>query len=235
MVPLSCCVTDQDGRFTQVNRMFEETSGYSSSEVLGKTSIELGLNSPGNGEFLKKSIAKTGRIESTESITRLPNGEERTVLISSRSVSINTAPRIITAIFDVTDLKRAEETLRKSGEYFRAMIDQSPFSIIVFTPDGNAVHANEAHCRLWGITMDKVLGYNVFRDPQMERLGLLTAFRRAFAGEQLTVPPTRYDLGATLGMGQKRMVRGDFYPIRDGNGMVTHVILVHQDFPDGAV
>jgi len=357
MVPLSCTVTDKDGRYILVNRNFEDTSGFSSSEVIGKTSAGLGLNSRETDQTLLEILKNTGRIETTEATAKSRDGTERTVLVSSRSVTINAAPHVITAVFDITDRKRAEDALKRSeeryrsvvndqtmmiarftpdgritfvndayhtyfaprlglenvigrtireimqvpdydavetflasltedrpvrdmereitgsdgnrywqvwtvkalfdqgrrvAEYqvigrditeqkraeevlkesegrFRAIIDQSPFAIIVFTPDGSVVHANEAHCRFWGIPMDRVLAYNVFRDPQMERLGLIPAFRRAFAGELLTVPPLEYDAGTSLGTGRKRLVRGDFYPIRDQNGAVTHVIIVHQD------
>jgi PAS domain S-box-containing protein len=229
MVPLYCTVTDKDGRYILVNRTFEETSGYSSSEVLGKTSIEMGLSSQDAEQKLLESLTGTGRIEATESTAKRRNGEERNILVSCRSVSINAAPHVITAVFDITDRKRAENALRESEERFRAMVDQSPFPVLVFNPAGDVVHVNEAHLRLWGVTREMAMAFNAFRDPQLDTLGLLPAFRRAFAGEHLTIPPLEYDLPAAMGEGRKKNVRGDFYPIRDADGNVTHVILVHQE------
>jgi PAS domain S-box-containing protein len=229
MVPLYCTVTDKDGRYILVNRTFEENSGYSSSEVLGKTSIELGLSSQDAQQKLLENLTGTGRIDLTESTAKLRNGEERNILVSSRPVSINAAPHVITAVVDITVRKRAEKALRQSEERFRAMIDQSPFPVIVFNQAGDVVHVNEAHLRLWGVTREMAMTFNAFRDPQLESLGLLPAFRRAFAGESLTIPPLEYDLPAAMGDGRKKNVRGDFYPIRDADGNVTNVILVHHE------
>jgi PAS domain S-box-containing protein len=230
VVPLSSVVTDKDGRYILVNRTFEEITGYSSPEVMGKTSIELGFNSQDSEQKFLESLGATGRIDSKESIVKMRNGDERTILVSSRSVTINAAPHVITAVFDITERKQAENALRESEERFRAMIDQSPFPIIVFNLAGDIVHFNEAHLRLWGVTQEMAMRFNVFKDPQLETLGLLPAFRRAFAGERLTIPPLEYDLPAAIGEGQKKKVRGDFYPIRDAEGTVTHVILVHNDY-----
>jgi len=136
---------------------------------------------------------------------------------------------IVICSSDISARKRAEQALGESENRFRSIMEQSPFSMIVFDLSGNAVHVNEAHLRLWGVTQEMVKRYNVFNDPQMEALGLLPVFRRAFAGEQIVVPPMEYDLTATFGAGHKKTVQGEFYPLRDEKGDVFLLILIHED------
>jgi signal transduction histidine kinase/ActR/RegA family two-component response regulator len=56
--------------------------------------------------------------------------------------------------------------------------------------------------------------------------------RRAFAGEQVSTPIVEYDASAAVGQGVRRVVQGIYYPIRDMNGQVRHIILVHLDLTD---
>ncbi len=136
---------------------------------------------------------------------------------------------MIVCTSDISERKRAEELLSESENRFRSIVDQSPFAIIVFSPSGDVIHANETHLRLSGDTQETVVKYNIFRDPQTEAVGLQPLLRRAFSGEQLTVPPFELDLQKTLGVGRRKILQGELYPIRDAKGNVFSVILVQED------
>jgi len=45
-------------------------------------------------------------------------------------------------------------------------------------------------------------------------------------------PAVDYDAKAALGTGNRRIVQGDFYPIRDEVGIIRNIILIHQDITD---
>jgi PAS domain S-box-containing protein len=158
-------------------------------------------------------------------------GQVRWVLIRSAPMIIQGGTLWEGVEIDVTERKISEETLRASEDRFRSIVDQSPLSIMVLSPTGDALHVNEALCRLWGVSKDFILGrgFNIFSDPQSQSLGLTPYFERAFAGEQLSIPPVEYDLSATLGAGKTKIVRGDLYPIRNAKGALDSVILVHED------
>ena len=61
-------------------------------------------------------------------------------------------------------------------------MEQAPFSVQVFAPDGRTVRVNRAWEELWGVTLDQIADYNMLDDPQLEAKGVLPYIRRAFAG-----------------------------------------------------
>ena len=54
---------------------------------------------------------------------------------------------------DITEQRRAEEDVRHSEERFRGLMEQAPFSIQVFSPDGRTLRVNRAWEELWGVTL----------------------------------------------------------------------------------
>src|SRR5919112_5221307 len=79
--------------------------------------------------------------------------------------------------------REAEAALRDSETRFRLMIEQSPLSIQIFSPDGRTLRVNRAWEELWGVTLDRIPGYNVLQDPQLMDKGLMPYIQKGFAGE----------------------------------------------------
>lgn len=129
---------------------------------------------------------------------------------------------------------QAEEALRQSEARFRALMEQAPFSVQVFAPDGTTLQVNRAWQELWGVTVEDIGGYNVLEDPQLEAQGVLPYLRRAFAGEAASIPAILYDSRETLPNvvaddHPLRWVAAVAYPLKDGVGRVREVVLVHED------
>jgi PAS domain S-box-containing protein len=112
---------------------------------------------------------------------------------------------------------------------FRTMFEQSPFSIQVLTPDGHTVMVNSAWEELWGVTLAQVGDYNMLRDEQLAAKGVLPYIQQAFAGRATTIPPILYDPQPTIHNGRPRWVRAFIYPMHDEDGVLQHVVLVHED------
>jgi PAS domain S-box-containing protein len=123
-----------------------------------------------------------------------------------------------------------------AGALPRALFEQSPFSTVVYDAEGRPLAVNAAFTALWGgVTLDAVpAGYSVLADAQLEEQGTLPLVRRAFAGERVVTPPIRFDMArvATTGAGRTVWTQGHFYPVRDADGRLTHVVLVHTDITE---
>lgn len=133
---------------------------------------------------------------------------------------------------DETERRRAEDALRLSETRYRTMIEQSPLSMQVITPDGRTLRVNHAWETLWGVTLDRIGDYNVLHDPQLAEKGVTPYIERALAGEAVSIPPIRYVPDETIAgvsdVGQ-RWVQAFVYPVKESDGTIREVVLAHQD------
>src|SRR5918999_2582039 len=131
--------------------------------------------------------------------------------------------------------RRAERELKLSETRFRMMIEQSPLSIQIFSPDGTTVRVNRAWERLWGVTLDQIPGYNVLQDPQLVEKGIMPYIEQGFAGRAVAIPPVKYEPEVTIpdvsGVSH-RWVQAFIYPVKDPDGNILEVVLVHEDITE---
>ena len=135
---------------------------------------------------------------------------------------------------DVTDRRQAEELMRHSEERFRSLMEQAPFSIQVFSPDGRTIRVNRAWEELWGVRFEQIAGYNVLEDRQLEARGVLHYIHQGFAGQPTRIPAIQYDPNETIPdvtqqEDPRRWLSAVIYPIKDADGRVREVVLIHED------
>jgi PAS domain S-box-containing protein len=123
----------------------------------------------------------------------------------------------------------AEQALRLSERRYRTLMEQSPLSTQVFTPDGTILAANTAWERLWGVPRETLEGYNILHDEQFAAKGVLPLIERAFAGEAVRIPAVSYDPAEIGRAGRARWVRAACYPLKDEAGTIVEVVLVLED------
>ncbi|MDQ5987408.1 MAG: Sensor histidine kinase RcsC [Syntrophus sp. SKADARSKE-3] len=66
------------------------------------------------------------------------------------------AIRMIGAMLDITDRKRAEEALRDSEERFRKIFDESPLGIVIALPSFSFEQANPSFCNMMGYSVNEL-------------------------------------------------------------------------------
>ncbi|MEO8192415.1 MAG: ATP-binding protein [Gemmatimonadales bacterium] len=118
------------------------------------------------------------------------------------------------------------------GGLSRALFEQSPFSTVIYDSEGHPLAVNAAFIALWGVDLDSVpADYTVLSDPELDKQGALVHIRRAFEGEPIVTPPVRYDISriSSSGGGHSLWTQGHFFPVRDENGAVAHVVLKQVD------
>jgi len=114
--PYSIALSRRDnGSFIMVNRAFENFSGVSESEAIGKTPAELGMNIDDNDYRREKDNllrdSGTGNIMVTISGS---NGVQRSGVFSARIIKLQGEDCILTMIVDMTEMMKLEEQLRQS-------------------------------------------------------------------------------------------------------------------------
>ncbi|MFA4876872.1 MAG: PAS domain S-box protein [Methanoregula sp.] len=224
---------DLQGKFTYISPVIERLYGYHPDEVIGQhfTKFLHPDDHPQCIEAFKQRLKGEYGINNFR--IRCKDGREENVCVSQRPMikdGIVTGFNYIMS--NITARKRAEDALKESEERFRTMIEQSPLSIEVMSPDGWTLQVNPAFVKLWGVTFEDLKDYNMLKDEQLSRLGIMPYIQRGFSGEAVAYPPVEYDGSRTLGHGEKRWVQGNIYPVRDASGTIRNVILVHEDITE---
>ena len=131
--------------------------------------------------------------------------------------------------------RRAERDLAVSENRFRLMIEQSPLSVQIFSPDGWTLRVNRAWEELWGVTPEEIPGYNVLRDEQLADKGVMPYIEQGFAGQATAIPPIRYVPDRSIpdvSNVSERWVRAYVYPVKSEAGEILEVVLIHEDITE---
>jgi len=149
-----------DGRYVEANEACAALFGYSREEVIGKTTVELGVwPEPAQRQRLVQQLTAHGRADNLKFCLRRNGGEEIDVLYSAQVIEFLGEPCIVATIFDVTSSKRAEEERRLSDERFARIFHASPDAIVISRLEsGVYVELNEAWSELSGYSRNELVG-----------------------------------------------------------------------------
>ncbi|MEC4721705.1 PAS domain S-box protein [Noviherbaspirillum sp. CPCC 100848] len=122
---------------------------------------------------------------------------------------------------------------------FQALFEQNPTSIQLLAAGGRTIQVNKAWEALWEVPQrpglkEFVLGsdYNVLTDPQLRANGITPYLERAFAGESVKMPAIYYNPVEMGEFGRPRWVTAVAHPLKDRDGCVQEVMLMHEDITD---
>jgi len=102
--------TLEDGFYIDVNEAFLKTTGYRLEEVIGHTTIELGIwANPEDRAKMVKILREEGAVRNLEVRFRMKSGEIRHVLWSSEVIDYGDEKCCLAMTRDITARKRAEQ------------------------------------------------------------------------------------------------------------------------------
>jgi PAS domain S-box-containing protein len=164
-------ITDREGRILYVNPAFERATGFTASEVIGKTPAILnsGLHDPEFFFLLWRTIGN-GDVFRATFINRKKNGElfheEKT--ISPIAAADGTLTHFLSTGRDVTERIHEHERnvalrnrLRIAANEWRTTIDGIEFAILLLNRDGHIRRTNKAASELTGVSVDRVRGHSL--------------------------------------------------------------------------
>jgi PAS domain S-box-containing protein len=151
---------DEQNRFVYVNDRLCEMLGYGREEMLGQTPLGY-LDEENRARFLdERARRESGATEPYELTLRRRDGSGIRVLVSPRPRfgSDGAYRGSLSVITDITPLKRAREELARSEATARALLDASPDTACLLTPEGEILACNEAMARSLGVTRGELTG-----------------------------------------------------------------------------
>jgi PAS domain S-box-containing protein len=116
MNPQPLAITrEADGRFVTANDAHTKLFGFSREEMIGKTSVELGLWTAEERAAFLASVGSASKSPlSVEGPKRTRDGRVIQVVISSARCEIEGVPCLVNAVTDVTGQRATENALRKA-------------------------------------------------------------------------------------------------------------------------
>lgn len=234
--------TDAEGRVDFLNPVAQKLVGWTPEEAAGQSLSNIfrivneDTRQPVENPALRALTEGVivGLANHTVLIAR--DGKERPIDDSAAPIR-DTSGNVVGSVLvfrDISEKKLAQQVLRESEGRFRGLMEQAPFSVQVFAPDGRTARVNRAWEELWGVTLEQLGDYNVLEDKQLEAKGISQHLRRAFQGEPVEIPAIEYDPNETIPnqsrhKNPKRWVSAVAYPLKDESGIIREVVLVHQD------
>ena len=232
-----------DGRFLRVNQRFGDIVGYSHDEVLARTFQDITHpdDLDADLEYVRQLLAGEADTYSMEKRYIHRDGETVWVNLTVSLVrDAEGAPLwFVSVVENISARKRVEVALRESEGKFRQLMEQSPVSIQLMSPDGRVTAVNRAWIDLWGIPEDglpEVLAkYNILEDEEARKRGVMPLIEKAFKGEAVVLPVIEYEAADTmddLGVdteANKVWVQVRLYPIRDSEDEVVSVVQMEED------
>lgn len=172
---------DEKLRYIMVNKAYEDFVGKKKKEIIGKTDFELLPKKL--AEQCKKSDKKVLKSEKTEKFEEFYKDKIfRTIKFP---VKLGKGKLGVGGIIsDVTERKKAEESLKKISRLNQKIIDKAPMGVFIINKQGVVEYANKAFAEISGSSLKKLEGINVFKLPTYKRLGLDKKIREAIKNKK---------------------------------------------------
>lgn len=240
--PFGIQVFDSDGMLRNANRAWEEIWGVPVEQVVGRFNAlkdsqikEAGLLPIIERSFAGESVTLPDSFFDP-GISGMP-GRERWIRTNAYPVkdANGSVLNVVVVNQDITGQKDAEKALHDSESRFRSLIEQSPISTVLYTPEGQPTFGNPASAKLWNMPPELVQqvyqSYNILDDHQLVAQGIMADIQKGFAGEYAETGPIKYDPSQTDSdyVGPARWLQAFIYPVKDGDEKIHEVVVMHAD------
>ncbi len=149
-------ISDLDGTLTYVNDTFAEMHGYTAGELIGQhLSVFHTDEQIPRMSALVQRLKQDGSVAAEEVWHKRRDGSVFPTLMSASVIQDETGtPSFLSATaIDITERKRAEESLAESEQRYRALFGQAPDSIaLIDAEDGTLAEFNDRACENLGYT-----------------------------------------------------------------------------------
>jgi PAS domain S-box-containing protein len=151
-----------DGSILEANDSFVSLSGYDRDEVIGKSTIDLGLYvDTADRRRMVAVLKERNKVRDFEFMMKRKSGEIRLVIFSAEPLELRGEHCWLTVGRDITERKRAEDALRESEERFAKAFRASPDGLIITRQsDGVILEVNDSWSQMFGYESDEVVGKN---------------------------------------------------------------------------
>ena len=158
--PYGIAIIDSDGKFIYINPAFTNITGYSLEDIFtGREWFHTASPFPEYRQeiigSLKRDVIQKG-VEKIFSVV-CKNGEIKEIEFKPTLLDDG---RIVMIFSDITEHKRAEDTLKESEEKYRTILENIEDGYFEVDIAGSLTFFNDSLCRTLGYSKDEMIGMN---------------------------------------------------------------------------
>jgi PAS domain S-box-containing protein len=135
--------------------------------------------------------------------------------------------RSVGIVQDITDRKKAEESIRSANAYNRSLIDASLDPLVTISRDGKITDVNQATEKITGYSREKLIGTNFadyFSEPEKARVGYQKVFKEGLVQD--------YQLGIRRLDGHVTPVLYNASLYKDDSGDIAGIFAAARDISE---
>ena len=225
---------DATGRYLRVNQKFCEIVGYTATELLSRTWMDVTYPEDIDADLEQNKKLFAGKIDSFKMEKRLLH-KDGTVVWVNITVSLIKEP-LSGAIYnvvvteDISDRKKTEAALKESEERFRQLAEniESVFWMVNVQPQ-EIIYISPAYAKIWGRSCADLYAYGRFFTESFhpeDRDRVIATFTKQMESEKdIEYRIFRPD-------GQIRWIRARAFPIRNQAGQVYRIVGIAEDISE---
>jgi PAS domain S-box-containing protein len=173
-----------EGTITDVNKATEQVTGLARDKLIGSDFSDY-FTEPSKARSGYQEVLSKGFVRDYPLAIRHASGQVTDVLYNATVYrdEANNVKGVFAAARDITETKKAQESIRLASLYARSLIEASLDPLVTISPDGTITDVNKATEQATGLARDKLIGSdfcNYFTEPERARSGYKTVLARGF-------------------------------------------------------
>jgi PAS domain S-box-containing protein len=220
----------QDHKFIYTNRTFQDSIGYSESELNETNPYQ--LIHPDDRERVRKeaiNMIKGFHSQPYELRGISKSGDILWAIESVTPIIYQGKHAFLGNFMDITEYKRTEEALQESTDFSTNLMEYSPSQLVVFNPDTSIRYANAAFIKVNGWSLSELIGVTApypFWTEEQHNPTQIEGFKEALqkeSGEAETLQQKRN--------GEQYWVHINWAPVKK-NGVIQFILVNSVDISE---
>jgi PAS domain S-box-containing protein len=195
------CITISEirtGILIDCNDRFEQMTGYSRKEALGRTIFEMGIVDGTVRQSWLEEFRRRGSVRDFEYEIKRKDGTRATMLMSAEMMEFDGQQRFLTVHRDITEWNRAQDALHRSEAKYRELVENATDVVFSVDAGGYCLSMNRMGQQISGFVAQDPRGTHFAALVVPEQAEMVSRqLRRVLLGEE--VPVFEVDIASKSG------------------------------------